>query len=910
MVQYIGNEGNLALFSNGYLGVSIDTSVDLIVEVYPLSAFEDRSWAETVKVSDSTVQLANMVLDTKPLVASGSRMYTIPKGVQEEAKKALEWRKEEKRGGTPVGLNTARILAKGGQVGIKKIRHIAKYFPRHEVDKKGKGWAPGEDNFPSNGRIAWALWGGDAGWRWAKDIVERQDDSELALLAAGNYDDFDITREHVPGINSFKEAYELDDEYGPEFLARARMDGSGIDRLYKIEIDGSVYVWDDGVWDTLGHVDGDIYTYDAALDDAYDTVPKTHLVVDPSSALIISAFLQERPHECVRIEEIEPEESILIANAMADLDYDLVDLVLTAAGEPDADNKQSQFDKDGDGKVDSDVLSKRAKSQPRDARGLYVKIGARTVVGGDPVRGQGTITAINADKGTVSVRLDNGKMVDVNPKYTKAAGAAMKSGQNLVPSTEQRPLDLSGIVGEPRTPHDQPKAHLPGTMKPLTDKEIQTMVNDFPKYVQNMRSSYKPRNAADKARVKKDWGKDVGSDFSVVAAAKEVVQTPKTSDVAPKYLAIVSPDDPRAVMDVIAIVPDTAKTASPITYKREDKQWIQDDQILMDLKSATPPPVVKLEEEVLNDVLLQVDDMKAVQASGLYASLIQFWAKDVESALIAAGGLDRNRGNAEELRQYWTRGKGAAKIRWGTPGDWTRCVRNLSKYMGPRAKGYCQLRHKEATGVYTGSRLNPGRRKRNLFSSEEQFIDSVLQQSSLIARANSAVEKVTLVADASFSAGAQFRIPLLIPEDLESGDGRSFMKNALEIRELPLPLMWQIKTGDGHMGSVVVGRIDHMERIENGIGNAYGVFDTGAYGREAERLVRSGFIRGVSADLDRFEAKEEDESENSKDEGEEVGKKKLTINHARVMAATIVAKPAFQECMIYIDDDTPQLSQE
>jgi hypothetical protein len=363
-------------------------------------------------------------------------------------------------------------------------------------------------------------------------------------------------------------------------------------------------------------------------------------------------------------------------------------------------------------------------------------------------------------------------------------------------------------------------------------------------------------------------------------------------------------------MDVVAIVPDTAKTASPITYKRQDKQWVQDDQILMDLKSATPPPVVKLEEEVLNDVLLQVDDMKAVQASGLYASLIQFWAKDVELALVAAGGLDRNRGNAEELRQYWTRGKGAAKIRWGTPGDWTRCVRNLSKYMGPRAKGYCQLRHKEATGVYTGSRLNPGRRKRNLFSSEEQFIDSVLQQSSLIARANSAVEKVTLVADASFSAGAQFRIPLLIPEDLESGDGRSFMKNALEIRELPLPLMWQIKTGDGHMGSVVVGRIDHMERIENGIGNAYGVFDTGAYGREAERLVRSGFIRGVSADLDRFEAKEEDESENSKDEGEEVGKKKLTINHARVMAATIVAKPAFQECMIYIDDDTPQLSQE
>ena len=97
-----------------------------------------------------------------------------------------------------------------------------------------------------------------------------------------------------------------------------------------------------------------------------------------------------------------------------------------------------------------------------------------------------------------------------------------------------------------------------------------------------------------------------------------------------------------------------------------------------------------------------------------------------------------------------------------------------------------------------------------------------------------------------------------------------------------------------------------MERIENGIGNAYGVFDSGPYGREAERLVRNGFIRGVSADLDQFEATEEEvkpsETENA-DGPEEVAKKKLTINHARVMAATIVAKPAFQECTIYITEE-------
>jgi hypothetical protein len=276
---------------------------------------------------------------------------------------------------------------------------------------------------------------------------------------------------------------------------------------------------------------------------------------------------------------------------------------------------------------------------------------------------------------------------------------------------------------------------------------------------------------------------------------------------------------------------------------------------------------------------------------------------DEFEALIAAGGLDRNRGNAEELRRYWTTGKGAAKIRWGTPGDWTRCVRQLSKYMGPRAKGYCQLRHKDATGVYTGSRLNPGTE-----NSLESFNQKVIAHSELVARAAHAKERFSITAGAApmMESGARFTIPLLIPEELESGDGRKFKKDSITLRELPLPLLWQIKTGEGHAGSVVVGRIDYIERTENGLGNAYGVFDTGAYGKEAERLVRNGFLRGVSADLDQFEAKEDKKpkpegSAELEDEGE-IGKDKLTVNRARVMAATIVAKPAFQECTISIDE--------
>ncbi|MEU1778114.1 MULTISPECIES: hypothetical protein [Streptomyces] len=79
---------------------------------------------------------------------------------------------------------------------------------------------------------------------------------------------------------------------------------------------------------------------------------------------------------------------------------------------------------------------------------------------------------------------------------------------------------------------------------------------------------------------------------------------------------------------------------------------------------------------------------------------------------MASKGRSR-RGGAQELRRYWTSGEGAAKVRWGQPGDWSRCVRQVSKYMGPRAKGYCQLRHMAATGMTTSAHaraLRGGRR--------------------------------------------------------------------------------------------------------------------------------------------------------------------------------------------------------
>lgn len=207
--SYVGSSGSLALFTSEGKAVVIDVNHNLVVESGATSELSASKYWETSSESVPAIvyelaeaSLADLSINV--IAASARRLYTIPKGAQSEAKKALEWRKEHKRGGTPVGLNTARTLARGGQIGIEKVRHIAKYFPRHEVDKKGKGWKPGEDNFPSNGRIAWALWGGDTAWSWARAIVEREDKKAMKSDGYGG-----------PDLESFKKAMFLDPVHAP-----------------------------------------------------------------------------------------------------------------------------------------------------------------------------------------------------------------------------------------------------------------------------------------------------------------------------------------------------------------------------------------------------------------------------------------------------------------------------------------------------------------------------------------------------------------------------------------------------------------------------------------------------------------------------------------------------------------------
>jgi HK97 family phage major capsid protein len=138
--------------------------------------------------------------------------------MKKEAERGLEWRKEFGRGGTEIGVARARDIKNGVDLSDETIKRMHSYFSRHEVDKQGEGFSPGEDGYPSAGRIAWALWGGDPGQSWAAAKVKQMDRS---------YDERPYPNEHAARI---KDPAQFDD-----FRREADAGGAGIDFIYGIK---------------------------------------------------------------------------------------------------------------------------------------------------------------------------------------------------------------------------------------------------------------------------------------------------------------------------------------------------------------------------------------------------------------------------------------------------------------------------------------------------------------------------------------------------------------------------------------------------------------------------------------------------------------------------------------------------
>jgi hypothetical protein len=115
-----------------------------------------------------------------------AKTYKPTTGMASAAKRALKWKDEGKPGGTLVGLARANQLKDREPLSASTVMRMHSFFSRHEVDKKAQGFYSGQEGFPSKGRVAWDLWGGDGAQTWARakrdQIVRERTKKALDLI--------------------------------------------------------------------------------------------------------------------------------------------------------------------------------------------------------------------------------------------------------------------------------------------------------------------------------------------------------------------------------------------------------------------------------------------------------------------------------------------------------------------------------------------------------------------------------------------------------------------------------------------------------------------------------------------------------------------------------------------------------
>jgi hypothetical protein len=107
--------------------------------------------------------------------------YKPTSGMQSAARRAIKLKEQGKAkgAGTMVGWTRAGQLARGETLSLSTVKRMYSFFSRHEVDKKGKDFNNAEN--PSNGKIMWLAWGGDAGFSWSRKIVNREKNMKKSL---------------------------------------------------------------------------------------------------------------------------------------------------------------------------------------------------------------------------------------------------------------------------------------------------------------------------------------------------------------------------------------------------------------------------------------------------------------------------------------------------------------------------------------------------------------------------------------------------------------------------------------------------------------------------------------------------------------------------------------------------------
>ena len=203
------------------------------LEVTKTQSEEDQEKEGVTKEDINTDELKQEFKDLKDIDTKPTQ------GMIDEAIKGLEWRREYGRGGTQVAVARATNIKNGDNLSFDTISRMNSFFARHEVDKKAEGFYPGEEGYPSAGRIAWALWSGDAGQSWAKkkvkeiegvradlsddefdDVFDALEGEQIDLNKWEIVDEQDYVEDYDDWADSFIEPKDIKDKFADEIVSK------------------------------------------------------------------------------------------------------------------------------------------------------------------------------------------------------------------------------------------------------------------------------------------------------------------------------------------------------------------------------------------------------------------------------------------------------------------------------------------------------------------------------------------------------------------------------------------------------------------------------------------------------------------------------------------------------------------
>jgi hypothetical protein len=172
--------------------------------------------------------------------------YKPTSGMQSAARRAIKLKEQGKAkgAGTAVGWTRAGQLARGETLSLSTVNRMYSYFSRHEVDKKGKDWDNAES--PSNGKIMWLAWGGDAGFSWSRKIVEREKNMKKSLDVQEIVEEIkDMLEDVVNPADTIIEIADQDVNKAADFKEEDEEDEEEISKNYHSENE------DEDKWDNM-----------------------------------------------------------------------------------------------------------------------------------------------------------------------------------------------------------------------------------------------------------------------------------------------------------------------------------------------------------------------------------------------------------------------------------------------------------------------------------------------------------------------------------------------------------------------------------------------------------------------------------------------------------------------------------